>query len=277
MRVGIFTNLNKDIEGRATIALVNFLKGKNIEVIVSDQLKSLNMQVKFFTKKKLAELSDVVVVFGGDGTILRIAKECAVYEAKIFAVNLGTLGFLTEVENVELSNIFNEIINGKYFIDKRALLSATHNGITYCALNDVVITRSYITKMLRSEVQVDGVLVDTYASDGIIVATPTGSTAYSLSSGGPILSPDVEGIIIAPICPHSLHSRHFVVSDKNTITVKLLRAEPSAYLNIDGVDVAKMFDDDIVIIKKASSSVEFIRLTKYNFFDKLQEKMRTWC
>lgn len=277
MRVGIFTNLNKDIEGRATIALFSFLKERNIEVIVSDQLKCLNLQAHYYTKKKLAELSDIIVVFGGDGTILRIAKECAQNNAKIFAVNLGTLGFLTEVENVELSNIFNEIINGRYFIDKRALLTATHKGITFLALNDIVVTRSTVTKMVRSELRINGALVDTYVSDGIIFATPTGSTAYSLSSGGPILSPELEGIVISPICPHSLHSRHFVISDKNVISLTLIRAEPFAHLNIDGVDVEKILDGEMVVIEKSDIQLDFIRLTKYNFFDKLQEKMRSWC
>lgn len=275
MKIGIFANLDKDLEGRATTALVEFLLPRNFEVYVSEQLECLQLPVRYCDNATLAAC-DIVVVFGGDGTILRIAKECARTNAKIFAVNLGHRGFLAAVEYVELSNIFNDIASGNYVLDTRNLINVTAGENIYLALNEAVIARGAQTKMLKTEVRVNGALADKYASDGVIVSTPTGSTAYSLSAGGPIIAPDVNAVLITPICAHSLHSRPMVINSDNTIWIKLLRAETYAYLNIDGDDVQKLQSGDIFLVTKSEYSVSFIRLKKYNYYEKLLQKMRYW-
>lgn len=276
MKVGIYTNLTRDLGGRATIALVDFLKSRNFTISVCEELASLDLKVPCVDKETLARSSDLVVVFGGDGTILRIAKECARYKTKVFSVNLGNMGFLAEVENVELSNIFHQINDGNYQIDERALIEANFGGETYIALNEVVIERGARTKVMRGEVKVDNSLLDVYTADGIIISTPTGSTAYSLSAGGPIVAPDVGAIIVCPICPHTLNSRPVVVSDKKAITVSVVKTDSSAHLSVDGEDVCGIPIGGTVIIKKSQLSVSFIRLKKYNYYEKLLKKMSNW-
>lgn len=276
MKVGIYTNLTRDIEGRATKALVRLLKENGFSVYVSDELTELDLDVVYLDKTSLAETADLMVVFGGDGTILRIAKECAENALNIFAVNLGHMGFLAEVENVELKNIFDDIINGRYFIDERSMLEINVGDKYFTALNELVLERGTRTKIVKCEVSVNDSIIDRYTSDGIIVSSPTGSTAYSLSAGGPIVAPDVRAMIITPICAHSLNSRPVVISDKKTVKLKLIRTDSTAHISVDGEDVMNITPDQTITIRKSTLKVRFLRLKKYNYYEKLLGKMSYW-
>ncbi len=276
MKIGIYSNLARDIGGKATIALVEFLHKAGHEIFISEELASLNLATKHYNKADLAQYSNLVVVFGGDGTILSIAKECAKFDAEIFAVNLGHMGYLAEVENITLNQIIADISEGKYYIECRNMLEVTVRNQSYTALNEVVLNRNF-AKLLKCEVHVAGTLLQSYNSDGIVISTPTGSTAYSLSAGGPIVSPDVGATIITPICPHSLNSRPVVVGDSNLINVHIIKNECSACISVDGDTI---FNDiniaDQINIKKSPLVVKFLRLKKYNYYEKLLSKMSSW-
>lgn len=273
MRIGIYTNLQRDKGAKAAKALVSFLKDKNVEIFLSDDLKEFKTELPLLDKDSLAKTVDIIAVFGGDGTLLGIAKHCARYNTKIFAVNMGHMGFLTEVESAEMPKAFSKVLEGKYFIDERNLLEVTANGRTITALNEAVIERGIRAKILKTEVKINGGPVQRYSSDGVIVSTPTGSTAYSLSAGGPIVAPDVRGIIITPICPHSLNSRPLVVNDENTVSVGLLKADSEAHLNVDGDICEYLSEGGSVEIKKSKYSAYFIRLKEFKYYEKLLEKM----
>lgn len=276
MKIGIYANLTRDVGGKISHTIYTLLKKRGVDVYLSDELSAYISDGEFLSREELAKNVDIVVVLGGDGTILRIAKECATYGARIFAINLGNKGFLTATENVELNAKFDDILAGNYAIDERAFLDVSCKETRFCALNEVVLARGTRTKVMKAQVKVNGSLVDKYTADGVIIATPTGSTAYSLSAGGPIIAPDVEAFVITPISAHSLHSRPIVVSNAVSITCEVLHAEPNAHLNIDGEDVLNLFDNDVVMVKKSDLSLKFIRLAGYDYYEIQLEKMRYW-
>ena len=277
MKIGIYANLFKDAGGAFTLRLYDEFKKTGVEVLLSDELRSLNLEGEYLSRMSLASEADVVVVLGGDGTVLRIAKECARQDAKLFSVNLGHRGFLSETgRNDYFSDSINSILAGEYIIDTRTFLEAKAKGNKFYALNEVVVARGTRTRVVKSEIRVDGALLDTYLSDGIIIGTPTGSTAYNLSAGGPIIAPDVEALVITPICAHSLRSRPVVVNNKSEIWMEILNAEPHAHLNIDGEDILNLADGDSVTVTRSDLKIGFIRLKGYNYYERLLEKMKYW-
>lgn len=274
MKIGIFSNLKRDNNGDKAKSLALILKNKGIDFCLNDDLNFLDIEADFYPTEELAKKSDIIVTLGGDGTILAIAALCAKYNSKIFAVNLGNLGFLTEIQDVNYNKFLEYIQSGKEFvIDKRSLLSVKFKDKKYYALNEVVVARGARTKLIKLEVKINDQLVDRYKSDGIILASPSGSTAYSLSAGGPVVIPDVKAFILTPIATHSLHSRPYVVSDNSVTTIKLYSKEHDAYLNVDGKDVEVMKYLDFVKIKKSNKYVEFIRFDGFNYYDRILEKM----
>jgi NAD+ kinase len=275
MNIGIYTNPDRDIDARATKALVNLLLPKNIKIRLCSELRFSGINLPYCkSNMELVDKSDIVVVFGGDGTILRIAKECAKYKANIFSVNLGSMGFLAETELDEMLERCEEILAGKYWVDNRRILKAECSGkILGEALNEVVVSRGKLSKLLKSEIMVNGSLLDFYHSDGIIVATPTGSTAYSLSAGGPLVEPDVDAFIISPICPHTLHSRPMIVRSDRIISVRILSASSDAHVNFDGDKSTVVSPGKTIEISDSGLVASFIRLNSYNYFKKLREKI----
>lgn len=278
MKIGIYANLFRDIGGKITRGLYEELKKEEgIDILLSDELRSLELPGKYLSRMALAGEADIVVVLGGDGTILRIAKECARQDAKLFSVNLGHRGFLAETEKPGfVRGMIKEVLRGEYIVDSRSFLEARAKGNKFYALNEVVVARGSRTRVVKCEVHVDGGLMDKYISDGVIVATPTGSTAYNLSAGGPIVSPDVEALVVTPISAHSMHSRPIVVNNKSQIWLEVQHAEPHAHLNIDGEDVLNLADGDSVTVTHSDLKIGFVRLKGYNYYERLLDKMRYW-
>ena len=281
MKIGLYSNLTRDPGAQYTKTVYNILKERNVAIKISDGLNGIDFGVPnniYYDNNELARESDVVIVLGGDGTILGIAKECATYRKPIFAVNMGHKGFLSEVNKEDLEQDFNDLFNGNFILDKRKFLKVKIDGSDkeYYALNEIVVAQSLCSRIMKAEITVNGTLVDKYSSDGIIVSTPTGSTAYSLSAGGPIVAPDVSCFIISPICAHSLHSRPLIVSNSSTINVKILSADPGANVNVDGQNILTIKNGMSVNISDSDLSVDFIRRPSFNFYEKLLEKMRYW-
>ncbi len=223
---------------------------------------------------------DILFVLGGDGTILTVASECASRGIKIIGINYGHMGFLAEFEREKLQEAINLVLGGKYIVQKRSMLEAECNGKKYYALNDVVIQRNtggtHFCNTVSLRAEIDGNTVDNFSSDGVIVSTPTGSTAYSLAAGGSVLAPDIQAFILTPVCAHSLHSRPVVFSDKSRLIVKPLSQNERLALIIDGKMAGELKNGEIVTVKKADRFVEFITANDKNFFSKLLLKLNIW-
>lgn len=223
---------------------------------------------------------DVLFVLGGDGTILNVASECARRGVKIIGINYGHMGFLAEFEPTKLDGAIELVKSGGFIVQKRSMLEVLSGGKSYYALNDVVIQRSTVgdafvnTVSVRAEI--DGATVDTFSSDGIIVSTPTGSTAYSLAAGGSVLTPDINAFILTPICPHSLHSRPVVYSDSSVLKLSAVHSSYRLGLIVDGKSVGWLNQGEEVVISKYARAAEFITTSDNNFFDKLLIKLNIW-
>ncbi len=276
MRFGIYTNLTRDENGRITIQLAEILKSLKIPFAMSEELIEIGYDCEYLPNQELAKVSDVIVVFGGDGTVLRVAKDCAKNNCGIFAVNLGNIGFLTEIEAEKLESAIMDICKKQTKDEYRSLIDITYKGKTYTALNEVVISRGSKTKMVYLDLMVNDMLVDRVRADGLIISSPTGSTAYSLSAGGPVVTPDVDAFVMTPICPHSFYSRPFVINNNSVVKLYLLRADPCAFLNVDGEDEAEMKIGEMVEIRKSSLTATFVRLKSYNFYNNIIQKMDIW-
>ncbi len=228
---------------------------------------------------KLAEKNpDFVIVLGGDGTMLAAARAVAQAGIPIMGVNLGSMGFLTEVPVQEVYPALEALVANRCDVESRSMLHChlrrgTERVVHYDAMNDVVVTKSAISRIVEFEVTVDGQLVTNYKADGIIVATPTGSTAYSLAAGGPIVSPGVDAFIITPISPHSLTNRPLVVRDDREIVIQLKSVAEEAFLSIDGQTGVPLLDGDRITCKKSARNVRLLKLGKRTFFDVLRTKL----
>lgn len=226
-----------------------------------------------FKREEIAAMSDVLIVLGGDGTFLSIARQAVEAGIPVAGFNLGTLGFLTELKKESLENCLTDIFGGKARIAERKLLEIRFKGGTYIALNDAVVNKGTIARILKILLTINGDTVTEIKSDGMIVSTPTGSTAYSLSAGGPIVSPLINGIVITPICPHSLTFRPLVVADHSLIGLKLLTPHMDVYLTIDGQTVIPFNFEDMVEIGTCPRKLRMIVSSETNYFELLCGKL----
>lgn len=220
-----------------------------------------------------------VVCFGGDGTILHMAKAATRQNVPILGVNIGTMGFMAELESSELSEL-SRLATEEYRIDNRMMLDVTvhrDRSIIFhdLCLNDAVITKGAVARIVHLEVKCDGVQVMECGGDGIIISTPTGSTAYNLSAGGPIVEPEAHGILVTPVCAHDVGSRCIVASDKRVITVALTyNARRNAFLSVDGGKALRMNLGDVATIKRSDNSTKLIRLKDRSFYDVVNQKLK---
>ncbi len=235
------------------------------------------------TKHELAQRSDLIVVLGGDGTLLSIARFMEGLETPILGVNLGGLGFLTEATTDEAQASIARVLAGDYEVDRRITLEAfvrhtrddgtTTTGEKFRALNDVVINKRSLGRMLELEVVADQQPFCSYRADGLIVATPTGSTAYALAAGGPIVYPTLEVVVLAPICPHTLSNRPVVLPDSCELEVRVKASDHDAALTLDGQEPAPLGAADAVIICKGKSAVALVR-SPHPYFEIWRDKLR---
>lgn len=242
-----------------------------------DRAYELPKDLRFSRLDRELPGSAAVICFGGDGTILHMAKAATRQGIPILGVNIGTMGFMAELESGELSQL-SRLASDDYTIDNRMMLDVTvHRGRDIIfhdiCLNDVAITKGAIARIVHLAVQCDGVQAMECGGDGIIIATPTGSTAYSLSAGGPIVEPEANSIVITPICSHGMGSRCMVASEKRVITVGLVKnAHRNAFLSVDGGKAQKLNMGDVVTIRKSNLTTKLIRLKDRSFYDVLNMK-----
>ncbi len=225
-----------------------------------------------------SEPYDLAVVLGGDGTLLSVARTLA-GKAPILGVNLGTLGFLTEISRAELYPAMVQILSGRFRTETRSLFDvdlrrAGGGGLQFRVLNDAVITKSALARIIELTLRVDGHLVARFRADGLIISTPTGSTAYNLSAGGPILSPLLGVAVLTPICPHALSLRPIVVPDSGRIEVTLETPSEEVYLTLDGQEGTSVGRGDTVSITRSNVPARLIRVSDRTFYDSLRGKLR---
>ena len=244
-----------------------------------DRSFALPRDLRFSRLDREISTADAVICFGGDGTILHMAKSATRHNIPILGVNIGTMGFMAELESSELE-LLKRLADDDYTVDERMMLDVTvhrDRDIIFhdIGLNDAVITKGAIARVVHLGVKCDGVAAMECSGDGVIVATPTGSTAYNLSAGGPIVEPDAHNILITPICAHDVMSRCMVASDKRTITVELVQnARRNAYLSVDGGKALRLNMGDVATIKKSNLCTKLVRLKDRSFFDVVNMKFR---
>ncbi len=229
--------------------------------------------------RELGESCDVLLVLGGDGTILQVMHELGEKMAPIFGINLGSLGFLTCVSSDDYQRAAEAVISGDFIVSHRSLLDVhvLRGGEVVArqlGLNDAVISRGEISRLIKLETLIDGVALTRYNADGLIIATATGSTAYSLAAGGPILMPESGVFVITPICPHVLTNRSVITSDIATVEVRPCPGQHGVFLTVDGQELVKLGDGDTIEIKKSARQLPLAMLPETDFFDVLRTKLR---
>ena len=244
----------------------SFLESRGIQVLTADHLRADNTP-------------ELIITFGGDGTLLSGARTAIESNIPLIGINLGTVGFLTEEEPGNLIPTLEKILKGQYAIEERSLLEAIHirTGTTTFAVNDIVISRGGFARLIRVECKVNDESYGLFTADGMIVATPTGSTGYSLSAGGPIVAPEMNCMIITPVCPHSLQHCSGVISEKSVISMILTpERRQSAELQIDGRNAGSLQSGDEIIIRGTDKKLRLLRLSPYRFFTLIQKKLNEW-
>jgi NAD+ kinase len=279
-RVGIVSKPKKTEVREIVPAVLEWLRERSIDAFIDKETGAImEMRERCLTRNEMPSKVDLLIVLGGDGTLLATARALNRKVVPILAVNLGGLGFLTEITREELIPTLETVVAGTHQTDRRVqiegeLIRADEILTPFLALNDVVLNKGAIARILDFEVRVNGEKVSTYKSDGLIVSTPTGSTAYSLAAGGPIVTPSVEAFLITPICAHTLTHRPLVLPNtvKIEVTVKSLRE--AAYLTVDGQVGIAANSEDVVRMRKADSYVELVRPPSTPYFQILQKKLK---
>lgn len=242
-----------------------------------DRSFELPRDIRFHRLDREMQNTEMVICFGGDGTILHMAKSATRRNVPILGVNIGTMGFMAELESSELDQLAR-LADDDYTLDRRMMLDVVvqrDRDIIFhdIGLNDVVITKGAVARIAHLSVKLDGVQAMQCNGDGIIVATPTGSTAYSLSAGGPVVEPEANNILVTPICAHDMMSRCMVTSDKRTISVEMVQnAKRNAYLSVDGGKALRLNMGDVTMIKKSNLETKLVRLKDRSFYDVLNMK-----
>lgn len=277
-RVGIVLKSGQDHMGPLLETVMEVLARHQIEAIPTQEAAAVLGTGEGVSREELTQNADLCVVLGGDGTVLATARAIGKRDLPILGINLGHLGFLTAIAPEEVRTAFAAVFEGEYSVRKRARLEVvTWNGErevdSALVLNDAVFTnRPDVARLIQLETKADGRHIATYRADGLIVSTPTGSTAYNLSASGPILGPDVPAMILTPICPHTLSLRPVVVSDQSTVTVEP-KGDELVRLTLDGQVGRTLESGDIVKVTRSAYPVSFIELPESDHFETIRRKL----
>src|SRR5690554_913307 len=277
--IGLVINLKKEGALQVSKKLIDGLESKEIPYLIEKGAACKLMNKSYGADyEELKNKSDMVIVVGGDGTFMHTAHYFFGTEIPLLGVNAGRQGFLAEIETDELEEAINYLVNEEYSIEKRMILNSWvlrkgKKEYSSQALNDVVIHRGGKSGMVEIELYINNEIVNSYRADGIIVTTPTGSTAYSLSAGGPIVNPQVRAIIITPICPHTLFIRPMVVTDREELLIKV-KSERELILTADGRDDFMIRTDDEIYLSAGEKELKVVKLPERTFYTILHKKMR---
>ncbi len=278
-RVAIVAKIGPEEGGRVVGDVGDWLARRGIEVLHDSETASILGRDNGFERGTLPSDVDLVLTVGGDGTLLSVARTAAPLGVPILGINFGSLGFLTELQPDEALEGLAAVLDGNYSVEERQtlrvrLLRDGNVAGEYALLNDAVITKSALARMIVVEVRIDDERVATYTSDGLIVSTPTGSTAYNLSAGGPILDPRMRAFVIAPICPHTMTYRPLVVPGSVVVRLDLHSTDEAVYTTLDGQIGFPFENDDCLRIDEHSNPARLVRVAGHAFFAVLRRKLR---
>jgi NAD+ kinase len=278
-KVGIFVNLKKASIQKLLLRFFEQVKNSKCEYLISDSvqsiLKAVPAHIKVSSRVKILDHSDLIVAFGGDGTILWAVQNIGNREIPILGVNIGGLGFLTATSIEYARKNIEDFLHGKLKIERRSLLQLTINGVKEIkyALNDFVIDKGPFSRVIKVSAYIENKLLNSYIADGLIISTPTGSTAYSLSNGGPIMIPQTNAFIINPICPHTLSNRPVVIPDTSLISIEVQSELDQFKIFGDGQDIGTYSVKTRINLSKADFSACLIHIPQQDFYTTLSEKL----
>lgn len=279
-KVGIIPNITKDKDMKLTKEIIKWIEENDGQVLLNEiEAEKIDRSDLAYKSHEMYDQADFIIVLGGDGTLLGVSRRVGRFGTPIFGVNLGRLGFLTEVEINDLYSALEKIKAGKYIIEKRMMLEAIilNDNVQvdrFYALNDVVISKGAFARIVRLKTYVDNKYLDTFPADGLIVSSPTGSTAYSLSAGGPIVNPQNDLLIVTPISPYTLHARSIIVSDREKIYIEVEGDNnDEIVLTMDGQKGYMLKEGDSIIVGKADFTANFVKLNNRTFYDVLRKKL----
>ena len=278
--VALIGRYNTTEIAESLLDLAGLLQQRGCTVLIEKETAA-NIGSNSFTTADYAAIgarADLAVVLGGDGSMLSAARHLAAHGVPLVGVNQGRLGFMTDIAFSRMRETIELLLSGRYTIGERTMLEAQvlrgeKEIFATQALNDIVVNKGGTGRMIEFLVHIDGQFVYDLRSDGIIVATPTGSTAYALSSNGPILQPNVPGIALVPVCPHTLSNRPITVSDRCVIEITIKQRGVGARLHVDGQPHSELAPDDKVIVRRASHSIRFVHPPGYSYYAMLREKL----
>jgi NAD+ kinase len=284
-RIGIIAKRNKPEAVTIVKNLVEWLRPKKIEVYIEEEMGNLLSPSCFgpclnsVERKELPSHVEMMIVLGGDGTLLSVARQVWNRDIPILGVNLGGLGFLTEISLEELHGILERVIQGDFKTDERDVLNAAvirkgERIVEFTVLNDAVINKGALARIIDLEISINGEYLTTFQSDGLIISTPTGSTAYNLSAGGPIVYPSLHTLVITPICPHTLTNRPIVFPDDVEVRALLESKQQEVILTLDGQQGFPLEFEDVVELRKAEGRILLIKSPHRNYFELLREKLK---
>jgi NAD+ kinase len=279
--VGIISRPRREEIARVVPPLIAWLRAHDAKVVCDSETGECIGALAGETRKRedLPGCCDLLIVLGGDGTLLSAARLAAERKVPILAVNLGGLGFLTTVSQDEIYPILEEIFTGKHRVSRRVMIEAeiVRGGAVIrrqIALNDAVLNKAALARIMDLELRVDGEYVTTYKADGLILSTPTGSTAYSLAAGGPIVYPIVEAFVVTPICPHTLTNRPLVIPDSARIEIDFKAEDDAVFLTLDGQVGIELVRGDHIVVRKAPEKLYLVRPAKKTYFQILRSKLK---
>lgn len=277
--VGVVVKPDHEEAWQTACELSEWFAERNISTVGKPQKETKVCEIKTADTEKFKEDVDLIVVLGGDGTMISTARLTGEKETLILGINYGSLGYLTEFRIEEMFPALEEILKGNYEIDRRVMLEIEHwRGEELLGkgriLNDVVINKAVLARIIEIEVELDKLYVNSFRADGLIISTPTGSTAYNLSAGGPIVFPSMNAMILTPICPFTLTNRPIVVPDKAEISLRLKNESDGVVLTLDGQVGYPMLTNDKAVIRKSPTNFNLVQPPNRNYFDVLRNKLQ---
>lgn len=275
MVIGLYTNVDRDVNYVVTNKMIDYLRSKSVEYISVPRFLGDNVESDDIFYKAVSSVS-LIISFGGDGTVLKLLQGLSDFAIPVMGVNLGTLGFLTEVNEQEMFDCVDRILKGDYKVEERTILRVSDGVNEFLAVNDISLTRGLSLHTVNVDIMIDDKLSDIVKGDGALVSTPLGSTAYSLSCGGPIISPELRVLAVLAICPHSLHNRPMVIADTCIIKLCTDNRDGLMRLSVDSNSYTLPSGKIEITIKKSEKVAKFIRIKEENFYKKLINKLFHW-
>ena len=285
-KILLIINFEKNISADYICSLYEMLSSEERQVYIFNDNKPEfssrcpNIKPRLLTQGSALTDIDIAVVLGGDGSIIRAARQICAYSIPILGINFGHVGYLAELEQAD-THLIDKVLSGAYSVEERMMLSTRirrRDGSTVCtppALNDIVLSNGPVAKLLTFDISCDGTVIQHCRADGLVIATPTGSTAYSMSAGGPILAPTLDAFCLTPICPHSLKNRPVILPGASAVSLSNIGtvSENSVYVTVDGNKAEKLLDGDVISIERASAKTKIIRLRNNSFLNILNTKL----